>query len=113
MYKETNERFPEKTLMYLINAELEHANLEFKPFSSIHEGYAVTLEEVQELKTETKKINSIMKDYWTLCRNHKNSNNEEINIKINILLEELEKVVVLALKELLQVGAMALKGRRG
>jgi hypothetical protein len=29
------------------------------------------------------------------------------------LLEELEKVVVLALKELLQVGAMALKGRRG
>lgn len=39
----------------LVQTELERAELKFAPFNSAHEGYAVLLEEVEELWAEVKK----------------------------------------------------------
>ena len=44
-----------KNILQAVSAELERACMKFVPFTSAHEGYAILLEEVDELWDEIKK----------------------------------------------------------
>ena len=52
MSKENMEKLL-KDLSVMARDELERANHEFPPFASDHEGYAVILEEFEEMKKHT------------------------------------------------------------
>lgn len=51
-----------------IAAELESANEKFAQFSSIHEGYAVLLEEVEEARADMESIEVYLKTLWSAVK---------------------------------------------
>lgn len=54
----------------LVKKELEAANENFPLFNSAHEGYAVLLEEVEELDGDCASIKYDMQCLWTAVKNN-------------------------------------------
>ena len=57
-----------KEIEALVKRELEEANKIHPPFSSTHEGYAIILEETEELAEESIEIHKIVRMWWTYLR---------------------------------------------
>lgn len=89
-----------KEIEALVKRELEEANKIHPPFSSTHEGYAVILEETEELAEESEEIEKIIKTWWAYLRK-----DEDIAIQKNRV-ENIRKHAVNAVKEAIQVIAM-------
>lgn len=53
-----------KDVRFLAREELERANHEFPPFASDHEGYAVILEEFEEMNEEVTAAEKILGHVW-------------------------------------------------
>lgn len=92
----------EKLVDELIQAEYKNACEKFgDKYNSLHEGYAVLLEEVEEVKEQTKNLR-LTKFIWNeIKKDHKGL--------LYKLLELMEKGVICAIKELAQVGAVLKK----
>jgi len=93
----------EKDLLWLVNKELESANKQFPLFHSEHEGYAVILEEVEEVKEQVENVDKVMNMMWQ-------------HIKLNcleprssVITSKLKKAALDLATEALQVAAMAQK----
>jgi hypothetical protein len=86
----------------LIQAEYQNACEKFgNKYHSLHEGYAILKEEVEEVKEQTRKLR-LIKVIWNEIKNdNKNS--------LYKLLELMEIGVICAIKELAQVGAVLKK----
>lgn len=92
----------EKLTLDLIQAEYLNACEKFgDKYNSLHEAYAVLLEEVEEVKEQTRNLR-LIKFIW----NEIKKDNEDILYK---LLEPMEKGVIFAIKELAQVEAVLMK----
>lgn len=96
----------EKLTQDLIQAEYENACEKFgEKFNSLHEGYAVLKEEVEEVETEILQIDKIMKSFWGVIKLYPNETIEQYEEEI----ESLEHFVECTIKELSQVGAVLMK----
>lgn len=82
----------------LVDKELESANEKFPLFNSPHEGYAVMMEELDELGEYVDEIAKQMNNIWTLIR--KNSTFDTKSIY---------NLATMAAVEAIQVAAMARK----
>ena len=82
----------------LASRELERANRDNPPFHSRHEGYAVILEEVNEMWEETQCIWRLIGELWESIRADKAASTEE-----------LKQAAIRAACEAVQVAAMAEK----
>ena len=92
----------EKLTQDLIQAEYLNACEQFgDKYHSLHEGYAVLKEEVEEVKEQTKNLR-LIKFIWDEIK----KDNKDILYR---LLELMEKGVICAIKELAQVGAVLMK----
>lgn len=58
----------ENQVRELVKVELSAANERFPPFHSAHEGWAVILEEVDELKAEVKQVDEHFCFVWTAIK---------------------------------------------
>lgn len=90
----------------LVQKELADANKKFPLFNSAHEGYAILLEEIDELKFEMLQIKKIRKDLWKCIKR-----NERENDCIMSHATTLECRAVFAAVEAIQVAAMCEKLR--
>ena len=90
----------ENDVRILVDKELAAANERFPQFHSQHEGYAVILEEVDELGDEVDAIEGHMRDQWS-------------NIRANeaslYAIKSIESRAVRAACEAIQVAAMCRK----
>lgn len=92
----------EKLTQDLIQAEYLNACEQFgDKYHSLHEGYAVLKEEVEEVKEQTKNLR-LIKFIWDEIK----KDNKDLLYR---LLELMEKGVICAIKELAQVGAVLMK----
>jgi hypothetical protein len=57
-----------KEIEALVKIELEEANKTHPQFNSTHEGYAVILEETEELAEESEEIEKIIRTWWAYLR---------------------------------------------
>ena len=85
-----------------VKKELEDANKKFPPFHSDHEGYALLLEEFEELVEEIRIARCRISNAWS---NTKNGNSLKVQQELRELLTDLRK----AYKELVQTAAMVQK----
>ena len=83
--------------------ELERANKKFQMFQSTHEGYAVLLEEVEEVQEEVEQIKESLEILWEGTKRYWTS---ESLIK---RCEKIKKHAILNAAESIQVAAMAEK----
>lgn len=86
----------------LVSIELERAKEEHEDFHSLHEGYAVLLEEIDESRDE---LQIIQADAAALWRCVKNDN----ALEAKLALVEIEDAAVCLAAEAIQVAAMARK----
>ena len=89
-------------LAELVSVELERAKEEHEDFHSLHEGYAVLLEEIDESRDE---LQIIQADAAALWRCVKNDN----ALEAKLALTEIEDAAVRLAAEAVQVAAMARK----
>lgn len=89
-----------KEIEVLAKRELEEANKIHPQFSSTHEGYAVILEETEELAEESEEIEKIIRTWWAYLRK-----DEDIDIQKRRV-EKIRIHAVNAVKEAIQVIAM-------
>lgn len=82
-----------------INSELEHARSKFPDMNSGHEGYAIILEEAEELQQEVDRFKTFNQGLWTSIKENNIYNQKE---NINSMMDTIKKVI----KEAIQVGAM-------
>ena len=82
----------------LVSQELERATQDNPPFHSRHEGFAVLLEEMDELDEETECIRHNIRELWGAIRADKPTSTEE-----------LKQAAIRAACEAVQVAAMAEK----
>jgi len=88
----------------LVNEELRKATEKFKPLKSTHEGYAVILEEIDELYDDIDCIKSYINKIWVQVKaNNKNVDTPSMEYSV----EYLYSYALLAIKEAIQVAAMA------
>lgn len=93
----------EKLVEQLIQAEYKNACEKFgDKYHSLHEGYAVLLEEVEEASEDMTKIKYSLEDFWKWIKQDTKINPKDIDIVI----EEYLKYCIL---ELAQVGAVLQK----
>lgn len=87
----------------LINAEYLNAVVNYgEKYHSLHEGYAILLEEVEEVKERITQIDEWLESYWVCVKlNVKNLSKQK--------LEEIHTNTILAISELAQVGAVLQK----
>lgn len=86
-----------------IEAELEIAEKYGRTFNSFHEGYAVLLEEVEEVNSEAESLNLELKKMWDNVKS-------ETSVQVNVdLLESYAKGLI---AEAFQVCAVTEKIRR-
>lgn len=83
----------------LIKNELEYARSKFSNLNSSHEGYAVILEEFEELKEEMEDFDKTLQELWKEVRS--NDNKQQADHIISM--EEVTKKII---KETVQLGAM-------
>ena len=95
----------EKLVNELIQAEYKNACEKFgDKYHSLHEAYAVLLEEVEEANTEFKIVKSWKRILWAKLRNIDFQFYSEKEI-----IEKLQKTTENTIKELAQVGAVLMK----
>lgn len=93
----------EKLVEQLIQAEYLNAVVNFgEKFNSLHEGYAVLLEEVEEVIPEIKFLEKWLDNFWHSIK----VNNISYDLEC---VEEMLNCVENAMKELAQVGAVMMK----
>lgn len=84
----------------LVDKELESANKMFPMFRSAHEGYAVLMEEFDELGEDVDEIGKLMNELWFCVRHDTDASNKP---------HKLYGRAVLTAVEAIQVAAMAKK----
>lgn len=89
-----------KKIEELAQAELAEANEKYPPFASMHEAYAVILEEVDEAKMDMKRLELIMGWLWESVKRN------EIDIEC---ICQIAYTAQHAVAELIQVAAMCQK----
>lgn len=93
----------EKLVTDLIQAEYKNACDNFgEKFNSLHEGYAVLLEEVEEVIPEIKFLEKLLDIFWHSIK----VNNISFDLEC---VEEMLNCVENSIKELAQVGAVLMK----
>lgn len=93
----------EKLVTDLIQAEYKNACEKFgKKYHSLHEGYAVLLEEVEEASEDMTRIKYSLEDFWKWIKQDTKINPKDIDIVIEEYLEY-------CISELSQVGAVLMK----
>ena len=92
----------ENDIRALVDKELAAANERFPQFHSAHEGYAVILEEIEELSSEARQADEFTVFLWDAV---KANNPEETERHISII----EKLAINAACEAIQVAAMCKK----
>lgn len=92
----------ENDIRALVDKELAAANERFPQFHSAHEGYAVILEEIEELSSEAEQADEFTVFLWDAV---KANNPEETERHISII----EKLAINAACEAIQVAAMCKK----
>lgn len=96
----------EKLVNELIQAEYENACEKFgDKYHSLHEGYAILKEEIEEAETEVLAFDKILKNFWGVIKLYPN---ESIDQYIDEI-ESLEHFAHCAIHELAQVGAVLMK----
>lgn len=94
----------EKLVNDLIQAEYKNACEKFgEKYNSLHEGYAVLKEEIEEVRDE---YNSLLSNYHYLWENIKDNDEDILSI-----IAEMQIVVIHQIQELAQVGAVVRKIR--
>ena len=88
----------------IVAKELALSYEKFPAFNSAHEGYAVMLEEVEELQYEVKNVTQELATYWDCVKR----NDAIVN---DFILNGIEKYAVNAACEAIQVAAMCRKFR--
>ncbi len=92
----------EKLVDNIIQAEYKNACDKFgEKYHSLHEGYAVLLEEVEEVRDE---YNSLLSNYHYLWENIKDDDKD-----IFSTIAKMQNDVIRQMKELAQVGAVLMK----
>lgn len=92
-----------KLVNELIQAEYKNACEKFgKKYNSLHEGYAVLLEEVEEVKTEITQLLNSFDVFWLWVKR----NNQDHKY---LCVEDMYKATENAMLELAQVGAVLMK----
>lgn len=87
----------------LIQAEYKNACEKFgEKYNSLHEGYAILLEEIEEAEAEMKKIKRDLEFLWLYT---KRNDIEMINLNLN----RIQESDLSCIKELAQVGAVLFK----
>lgn len=90
----------------LVNVELAAANQRFRQFASAHEGYAVILEELDEVETEYNLLKAeIRQSMWGRVKNNHKIKDDDIGYA-------LDHAIDLAV-EAIQVAAMLRKFQQG
>ena len=90
---------------HCVDVELEAARKEHEEFHSLHEAYAVTLEEVEEAKVEIGEIDWLTTELWNCVKND--------NASLAVWdFKRIEEHAVSLAAEAVQVAAMARKARR-
>lgn len=84
----------------LVRKELESANEKFSLFHSSHEGFAVLLEEAEELAEESDEIEKIMNSWWMYLRRDENIDIQKKRV------DKIRRHAVDAAMEAIQVIAM-------
>lgn len=92
----------ESMIPRLVALELKAANLENPPFRSMHEGYAVILEEMNEVDDALIWVKAFFDDIWRHIK-------EDRPVMVQHYARELEKQAVHLAAEVIQVAAMARK----
>lgn len=92
--------FDEKLLAPLIEEELNEANKAHPPFASMHEGYAVLKEEIEETKEVLDCIKSDLDMLWFGVKH---------DVDVSRFAETIYEKSIWLMAEAAQVGAMAKK----
>ena len=93
----------EKLVNELIQAEYLNAVVNFgEKYNSLHEGYAVLKEEIEEVITEIKFLEKWLDNFWGSIK----VNNYSYDLEC---VEEMLNCVETSIKELAQVGAVLMK----
>ena len=93
----------EKLVNDLIQAEYKNACEKFgEKFNSLHEGYAVLLEEVEEANEDMTRIKYSLEDFWKWIKQDTKIYPKDIDIVI-------EEYLKYCISELAQVGAVLMK----
>lgn len=92
----------DKLAQELIEAELAAANERFPLFRSPHEGYAVLLEEIEELGDDYGRMRRWMDHVWSFCKQ-----NVDLTMTIDAMMLDADSMVL----EAVQVAAMVRKLR--
>jgi hypothetical protein len=92
----------EEKIKQLIEEELARANEKFPPFHSAHEGWAVLLEEVEEVRQELDTVSDLMDCLWGYVKENlpENQSYKASQIKVG---------AIKLFQEAIQVAAMARK----
>ena len=91
-------------LIALVGEELKAANAIHPPFHSLHEGYAVMLEEVEKTEEALKSVKYYLELVWHYIR----WNNPEATMQVE---KHLEETAIHLAAEAIQAAAMARKFR--
>ena len=84
----------------IVKKELQEANKAFRAFESTHEGYAVVLEEFEELKERFDQTEEILKNVWLLTE--QNATKETFKA----VLEDANAITIQLVAEAVQTAAM-------
>lgn len=84
----------------IVKKELQEANKAFRAFASTHEGYAVVLEEFEELKERFDQTEEILKNVWLLTK--QNATKETFKT----VLEDANAITIQLVAEAVQTAAM-------
>ena len=82
-----------------IAAEYESANEKFPTFNSVHEGYAVLLEEVEEARADFERVEVYMRTLWSAVK-------RDYNKSCFASVHDVKCAGIRAIHELIQVCAM-------
>ena len=92
-----------ETATNAIEEELLEANKKFRAFASTHEGYAVTLEELQELKDDFELVEEHLERIWQLTKDNADKQ------MLEEVLEEAVADATMLVSEAIQTAAMLRK----
>lgn len=97
----------EKQLTGAVESELDHIREVYgRQYNSLHEGYAVLLEEVEEAENELERVKEELSDLWLCIKQNDNKGAAEALRRINTH-------AYFMLQEVTQVNAVTQKFRGG